>query len=33
VVLKFDRWITLEVLSATLVHWDTTTWSRQAFYT
>jgi hypothetical protein len=32
VVLKFDRWITWERLSATLIHWDATTWSRQAFY-
>jgi hypothetical protein len=29
--LKFVLWITWEGLSATLVHWDTTTWSRQAF--
>jgi hypothetical protein len=30
--LKFDLWITWEGLSATLVHWNTTTWSRQAYY-
>jgi hypothetical protein len=27
-VLKFDLWITWERLSATLVHWDATTWGR-----
>jgi hypothetical protein len=31
VSLKFGIWITREGLSATLVSWDTTTWSRQAF--
>jgi hypothetical protein len=29
---KFDLWITWKGLSATLVHWDATTWSRQAYY-
>jgi hypothetical protein len=32
VVLKFDLRITWEGLSATLVHWEATTWSRQAYY-
>jgi hypothetical protein len=32
VVLKFDLLITWEGLSATLIHWDTTTWIRQAYY-
>jgi hypothetical protein len=31
-VLKFDLWITSEVLSATLVYWEIITWSRQAYY-
>jgi hypothetical protein len=29
---QVDHWITWEGLSATLVHWDATTWSRQSFY-
>jgi hypothetical protein len=31
--IQVDLWITWEGLSVTLVHWDATTWSRQAFYT
>jgi hypothetical protein len=31
--IQVDLWITWKGLSATLVHWDATTWSRQAFYT
>jgi hypothetical protein len=31
-VLKFDIWITWKGLSTTLVHWYTTTWSRQLYY-
>jgi hypothetical protein len=30
---QVDQWITWEGLSATLVHWDTTTWIREEFYT
>ena len=29
-ILNFDLWTTWEGLSATLVRWDATTWSRQA---
>jgi hypothetical protein len=32
VVLKFGLWIIWKGLSATLVHWDATTWSRQTYY-
>jgi hypothetical protein len=30
--IQVDHWITWKRLSATLVHWDTTTWSRQVLY-
>jgi hypothetical protein len=30
--IQVDHWITSEGLSATLVHWDATTWSRQVLY-
>jgi hypothetical protein len=30
--IQVDHWITLKGLSATLVHWDATTWSRQVLY-
>jgi hypothetical protein len=30
--IQVDHWITWEELSATLVHWDATTWSRQVLY-
>jgi hypothetical protein len=30
--IQVDHWITWEGLSATLVHWDATTWSRQVLY-
>jgi hypothetical protein len=30
--IQVDRWITWKGLSATLVHWDATTWSRQVLY-
>jgi hypothetical protein len=30
--IQVDHWITWKGLSATLVHWDATTWSRQVLY-
>jgi hypothetical protein len=30
--IQVDHWITWKGLSATLVHWDATTWTRQVFY-
>jgi hypothetical protein len=30
--IQVDHWITRKELSATLVHWDATTWTRQVLY-